>query len=273
MREAVDAEEPVTVELTNYRKDGTTFHNEVTIAPIRDADGTVTHFVGFQNDITDRRTAYDRLERERDRLEEFASVLSRPSESANRGDGVRRTRPRRLFESVSRRYRGGSRTDRAADRRNARPGACRGVVGSLEPVSLSELAVDSWQTVDSGDGSLEVVDDEQFLADPGRSRQLFENLFRNSLEHGVDSDGQGTVRRSPSPSARLATGSSSGRRPRNRACRARSRVRTWVHDERGGHRAGIADRRGDRHRPRVDCRRTRGRRWRRAVRDYRVDRP
>ncbi|TYT62688.1 hybrid sensor histidine kinase/response regulator [Natrialba swarupiae] len=192
MREAVDAEEPVTVELTNYRKDGTTFHNEVTIAPIRDADGTVTHFVGFQNDITDRRTAYDRLERERDRLEEFASVLSHDlrnplTAAMGYGELVREDCSSPFLDDIEAAH---EQIERLIDETLAlaRAGS---VVGSLEPVSLSELAVDSWQTVDSGDGSLEVVDDEQFLADPGRSRQLFENLFRNSLEHGVDSDGQG----------------------------------------------------------------------------------
>jgi PAS domain S-box-containing protein len=52
MRAAIDAAEPVTVELRNYRKDGTPFWNRVTIAPIRD-DGEVTNYVGFQRDVTE----------------------------------------------------------------------------------------------------------------------------------------------------------------------------------------------------------------------------
>jgi len=54
IRDAIEAEEPVSVELRNYRKDGTGFWNHVTIAPIRDADGDVTQYVGFQEDVTDR---------------------------------------------------------------------------------------------------------------------------------------------------------------------------------------------------------------------------
>ena len=54
MREAIAAEEPVTVELRNYRKDGTPFWNRVWISPIRDVDGAVTNFVGFQEDVTER---------------------------------------------------------------------------------------------------------------------------------------------------------------------------------------------------------------------------
>ena len=40
--------------LRNYRKDGKLFWNELHIAPVRDADGKVTHFVGIQNDVTQR---------------------------------------------------------------------------------------------------------------------------------------------------------------------------------------------------------------------------
>jgi len=50
---AIDAEKPITVTLCNYRKDETMFHNEVTVAPIRDEAGEVTHYVGFQRDVTD----------------------------------------------------------------------------------------------------------------------------------------------------------------------------------------------------------------------------
>lgn len=45
------------VTLRNYRKDGTLFWNELQLFPLRDAKGAVTHFIGVQNDITDRRQA------------------------------------------------------------------------------------------------------------------------------------------------------------------------------------------------------------------------
>ncbi|GGC89259.1 hypothetical protein GCM10011396_40570 [Undibacterium terreum] len=40
--------------LHNYRKDGTPFWNSLRISPVRDTDGTVTHFVGTLTDISDR---------------------------------------------------------------------------------------------------------------------------------------------------------------------------------------------------------------------------
>ncbi|MDA0185196.1 SpoIIE family protein phosphatase [Solirubrobacter phytolaccae] len=57
MRRAVAEERPVTVELINYRKDGTPFWNQVHISPVRDAEGQVVHFVGLQVDVTARRAA------------------------------------------------------------------------------------------------------------------------------------------------------------------------------------------------------------------------
>ncbi|MEO5819751.1 MAG: PAS domain S-box protein [Vicinamibacteraceae bacterium] len=55
VREAVARGGGCVVELLNYRKDGTTFWNNVSISPVKDDDGTVTNFVGVQTDVTVRR--------------------------------------------------------------------------------------------------------------------------------------------------------------------------------------------------------------------------
>ena len=55
MRAAIDAFEPVSVDVVNYTRDGEQFWNKVDIAPVRDNDDVVTHFVGFQTDITSRK--------------------------------------------------------------------------------------------------------------------------------------------------------------------------------------------------------------------------
>ncbi len=54
IREAVQAEREVVTVIRNYRKDGTFFWNELSLSPIRNRDGQVTHFVGIQNDVTAR---------------------------------------------------------------------------------------------------------------------------------------------------------------------------------------------------------------------------
>jgi len=54
MRAALEAGRDVTVTLLNYRKDGTTFWNQVSISPIHGPDGDLTHYVGIQTDVTAR---------------------------------------------------------------------------------------------------------------------------------------------------------------------------------------------------------------------------
>lgn len=52
LRRAVDTGTASSVELRNYRKDGRFFRNWMGLAPIRDAGGVLTHFVGVQLDLT-----------------------------------------------------------------------------------------------------------------------------------------------------------------------------------------------------------------------------
>jgi PAS domain S-box-containing protein len=61
LRRAIDAAEPVSVDLVNYTRDGERFWNEVDVAPVRDDDGEVTHFIGFQTDITERKLHEQRV--------------------------------------------------------------------------------------------------------------------------------------------------------------------------------------------------------------------
>ncbi|THF84352.1 PAS domain S-box protein [Deinococcus sp. KSM4-11] len=61
IRQAMAEERSVTVTLRNYRKDGTLFYNELTVSPVHDAAGTLTHYLGFQNDVTAREEATQQL--------------------------------------------------------------------------------------------------------------------------------------------------------------------------------------------------------------------
>ena len=59
IRRALTGGEPVKVVLRNYRKDGSRYLVDVRITPIRDEDGVVTHYVGVQTDVTERRALED----------------------------------------------------------------------------------------------------------------------------------------------------------------------------------------------------------------------
>jgi PAS domain S-box-containing protein len=57
IRQAVRNGREVQVTLKNYRKDGSYFWNDLAISPVRDASGVITHFIGIQTDITERKQA------------------------------------------------------------------------------------------------------------------------------------------------------------------------------------------------------------------------
>lgn len=52
VREAVKSCRRCTAVVRNYRKDGSLFYNELSIAPIHDRSGKVTHFTWMQRDVT-----------------------------------------------------------------------------------------------------------------------------------------------------------------------------------------------------------------------------
>ena len=55
---------------------------------------------------------------------------------------------------------------------------------SAETVLLSAVAESAWGAVPTGDTTLQLDADEQVEAEPGQLQRLFENLFRNAVEHG-----------------------------------------------------------------------------------------
>ncbi|MBA3487745.1 MAG: PAS domain S-box protein [Lysobacter sp.] len=61
IRQAMREQREVRVLLRNYRKDGTPFANEFHVAPVRDGSGALTHFVGVQNDVTQRQRYEEQL--------------------------------------------------------------------------------------------------------------------------------------------------------------------------------------------------------------------
>jgi len=59
-------------------------------------------------------------------------------------------------------------------------------IDSREAVSLAAIVNNCWEMVDHKNAKLIVDDDLTFVVDPDRLQQLFENLFRNAIEHGGD---------------------------------------------------------------------------------------
>lgn len=62
MRAAIESNQESTTDLLNYRKDGTPFWNRISITPVKDAAGRVSHLVAVLHDITVRKRAREELQ-------------------------------------------------------------------------------------------------------------------------------------------------------------------------------------------------------------------
>ena len=75
LQNAVKTCQPCLVTLRNYRKSGTLFWNEVSLSPIRDSAGRVTHFLGIQKDVTAQVILNQTLQDENLRLKSSNEML------------------------------------------------------------------------------------------------------------------------------------------------------------------------------------------------------
>ncbi|TKX81025.1 response regulator [Halorubrum sp. SD626R] len=132
----------------------------------------------------------DALQREIDRLEKFAGLVSHDLRSPlNVADG--RLELAREFvddpDALDEIDRVGDAHDRMSQLIDdllalARQGR---TVDDLESVDLAEAAATAWRTVDTAGATLDAPDGSVTVdADPERLRTLLENLFANSVEHG-----------------------------------------------------------------------------------------
>jgi len=84
LREAIREGRDHTVVLRNYKKDGALFWNELSVSPVRNERGALTHFVGVQNDITLRKRAEEEIRRFNETLERRVEERTVQLEEATR---------------------------------------------------------------------------------------------------------------------------------------------------------------------------------------------
>jgi len=177
-------------EVINERKDGELYHAEQTITPIEE-DGDVTGFVAIQQDITPLKEYERELERRNDELERFAGVVSHDlrnplgvaTGNIELASELLESDPDGALDSLETATDAIERMDRLIEDvlALAREGD---VVAELTPVSMETVATASFEHVSAGTGQLTVDGDAMIQADRGRLRSLFENLFRNAIDHG-----------------------------------------------------------------------------------------
>ncbi len=81
MRSALAQGRGCRVVVRNYKKDGTPFWNDLSISPVRDAEGRLINFVGVQEDVTERRRTEEAL---REAEESYRSIFENSIEGVFR---------------------------------------------------------------------------------------------------------------------------------------------------------------------------------------------
>ena len=150
--------------------------------------GDAVFLEGFITDVTEQR------EREQ-RLEEFASVVSHDLRN-----------PLHVIDGHVELARDAEDPEEHLDHVEAAVGRMDGliedllalsrqgeVVGETEAVDVGAVAKTAWETVSRARAGLQVADPGTVEADPERLRDVFENLFRNAVEHGTADAGALTL--------------------------------------------------------------------------------
>jgi PAS domain S-box-containing protein len=185
IRDAIDAGEPLSVDLRNYRKDGTEFWNHLEIAPVTNDAGEIINWVGYQQDITERKQKEQELGRQNERLEQFASVVSHDLRNPLTVAQGRLELARDECDSDYLDDMAGAHERMDALIENLLTLAQTGSqLNETEAIDFVTGIENCWRTVETEDATLVSEADLTIRADPSRLRQLLENLFHNAVEHG-----------------------------------------------------------------------------------------
>ena len=154
-------------------------------APWYDESGRLRGIVGITVDVTDQKRRERELDRQNERLEEFAGILSHDLRN-----------PLTVAEARLDRYRetgDGSELDEVESMHDriaaiidevltyAREGSR---IESTEWFDGATVAAEAWGSVDTGTATLEQDWEYAIEGDPDRLRRLFENCYRNAVDHG-----------------------------------------------------------------------------------------
>ncbi len=174
-----------TFEMTIHTASGEAIPTENHIALLETDDGKLAASVGVLRDISARKERERSLRRQNERLDEFASVVSHDLRNplTIASGHVELAQDECDSSSLERTEEALGRMDQIIEETLtlARQGAA---VGETEPVDLSRMADQCWRIVQTQSATLQVEDPARIEADPDRLRHVFENLFRNAVEHG-----------------------------------------------------------------------------------------
>jgi signal transduction histidine kinase len=192
--EAMDGRATNHTELT-YTTEDTDRQFDLRTSPIRGPRDERRGTQILLRDITELKQREHELERQNERLDKFASVVSHdlrnPLGIADTYlDFARETGDEDDFDTVAAAH---ERMETMIDDLLTMARS-ETVVTAREPIDLETLATDAWETAQTDGATLEAsLDDElQIAGDPDLLQNALENLFRNAAEHGAgDNDATG----------------------------------------------------------------------------------
>ena len=175
----------VTMDLTLQHKDGGSFPCEVRFRQLLGEDDEYRGTAGVARDVSDRRERESQLERQNERLEQFARLVSHDlrnplSVAETRLELLHRTGDEEHYRKASEAH---ERLDTIIE--DVLELARRGrTVDDPDPVSVDRTASAAWGLTTAEGATLDVTTPGTVEADEGRLQALFENLFHNAVDHG-----------------------------------------------------------------------------------------
>jgi len=190
LSDAVSAYEELTAEIEPTER--TVSYGElymtIEVTPIRDDRQRHVGWLFLLQDVSEQKRRERNLEQQIENLDQFASLVSHDLRNPiNVASGyIQQTKATGDIEYLDK-------AEEATERMEAiiedvlalaREGQ---EVTDPEEVSLQTIASEGWSNVDTKGASLSLPDNARIVADGDRLKRLFENLFRNSVEHGSTS--------------------------------------------------------------------------------------
>jgi PAS domain S-box-containing protein len=157
---------------------------QTNLAPVV-TNGEVNRIIGITRNVTESVTQEQQLRSQNEQLDEFASVVSHDLQNPL---SVAQVRAELLAEECDSRHL--QPVVRSLDRMEelvrdtltlARQGK---VVADTEPILLADLVGQCWKAVSTGEATVEIDHYGTIGGDRSRLQHVFENLFRNAIEHG-----------------------------------------------------------------------------------------
>lgn len=177
------ARDSARVELPLHLEERTRYLDiRLTYAPVGGERGVI----GLARNIDAQKQREQELERQNRRLDEFASVVSHDLRNPlNIADG---------WLDVAREEYDSDALEKVAHAHNRMTAIVDDVLAlaqgeeivERQPVTLAEIATDSWDYIDTNGATLQIDSNCRIRADRSRLRQLLENLLQNAVDHAGD---------------------------------------------------------------------------------------